>query len=85
MTVSDLLDPIQQASALLDARNPDPYPSTKELRRVEKYLARALLICQRELRRRKARRLGVVLRYPKLRPLRAAKPRREDLAGIPLR
>lgn len=65
--VTRILDPIQDASALLDARNVNPYPSTADLKRIERYLAKALCLTRDEIRRRKAQKRGVMLRtkYPR--------------------
>lgn len=60
--VTKILDPIQDASALLDARNVTPYPTTVELKRIERYLAKALCFTRDEIRRRKAQKRGVMLR-----------------------
>lgn len=65
--VTKILDPIQDASALLDARNLTPHPSMYELRLIEKYLAKALVFTRDEIKRREARKRGVVRRckYPR--------------------
>lgn len=48
--VSAMLDPIQDAAALLDARNPTPFPTLGELRRIEKFLNSALLAVRIRIR-----------------------------------